>query len=152
MREALGLGEPMPMCATWKWLVQFFWVEPLVMIDWVFGTTFSEGMQRVISWQTRSPVMDIVIQRMPQTLWVVGMAYVVGVLIAMPIGIYSAYKQYSVSTRRHLRDDDRLFGAALLLRRSGDRDLRGQLGWFPSIYDTTLVVTTGTASASRSSR
>ncbi len=40
--------------------------------------------------------MDIVIQRMPQTLWVVGMSYVVGILIALPIGIYSAYRQYSL--------------------------------------------------------
>ena len=50
----------------------------------------------MISWQTRSQVMDIVIQRLPQTLWVVGMSYIVGVLIALPIGIYSAYRQYSV--------------------------------------------------------
>jgi peptide/nickel transport system permease protein len=40
--------------------------------------------------------MDIVVQRLPQTLWVVGMSYIVGILIALPIGIYSAYRQYSV--------------------------------------------------------
>ena len=94
MREALGLGEPMHI-RFWKWIVQFFWIEPQVLIDHYFGTTFSEGSLRVISWQTRSPVMDIVIQRMPQTLWVVGTAYVVAILIALPIGIYSAYRQYS---------------------------------------------------------
>jgi ABC-type arginine/histidine transport system permease subunit len=60
--------------------------------------------------------MDIV-QRMPQTLWVVGTAYVVGILIALPIGIYSAYKQYSlVRPGRHLHHDGRLFGPALLHR------------------------------------
>ena len=98
MREALGLGEPTHI-RFGKWLHQFFVVEPSVWIDSTFGTLLSEGQQRVISWQTRSPVMDIVIQRMPQTLWVVGMAYVVGILIALPIGIYSAYRQYSVLTR-----------------------------------------------------
>ena len=95
MRQALGLGEP-AYVQYWKWLVQFFWIEPQVLIDHWFGTSFSEGKLRVISWQTRSPVMDIVMQRMPQTLWVVGMSYIVGILIALPIGIYSAYKQYSV--------------------------------------------------------
>ena len=40
--------------------------------------------------------MDIIIERLPQTLWVVGMSYIVGIAIALPIGIYSAYKHYSI--------------------------------------------------------
>ena len=95
MRQALGLGDSWYI-QYWKWIVQFFWVEPKVVVDWIFGTSFSEGQLRVLSWQTRSPVMDIVIQRLPQTLWVVGTAYVVAVLIALPIGVYSAYRQYSI--------------------------------------------------------
>ena len=83
MREALGYGQPLYV-QYWKWLVQFFWIEPQVWIDNTFGTTLAEGKQRIISWQTRSPVMDIVVQRMPQTLWVVGMSYVVGIAIALP--------------------------------------------------------------------
>ena len=66
MREALGLGEPMHI-RFGKWLYQFFWVEPMALLDGVLGTTIAEGQQRVISWQTRSPVMDIVAQRIPQT-------------------------------------------------------------------------------------
>ncbi len=141
MREALGLGEP-PLIQFWKWLVQMFWIEPLVLFDHLFGTTYAEGKLRVISWQTRSPVMDIVIQRIPQTLWVVGMSYIVGILIAIPIGIYSAYRQYS------LFDQSGTFitmigfsippfftGPLLIVIFSV------QLGWFPSIYDTTHVVT-----------
>ncbi len=105
MREALGVGEP-ALVQYWKWLVQMAWIEPKVFIDWLTreswllgwlpDTALYQGELRVISWQTRSPVMDIVIQRIPQTLWVVGVAYVVAILIALPIGIYSAYKQYSV--------------------------------------------------------
>ena len=95
MREALGLGQPLYIQFL-KWLIPLFWLEPQVFIDYMFNTSLSEGKLRVISWQTRSPVMDIIVQRMPQTLWVVGMSYVVGILIAIPIGIYSAYKQYSV--------------------------------------------------------
>jgi peptide/nickel transport system permease protein len=95
MREALGLGQPIHIQYL-KWLLQFFWIEPLNGIDAIFGTGFAEGKLRVISWQTRSPVIDIVVQRLPQTLWVVGVAYVVGILIALPVGVISAYKQYSV--------------------------------------------------------
>ena len=61
MREALGLGQPLYV-QFWKWLVQFFWIEPQVLIDHYFGTNFSEDKLRVISWQTRAPVMDTVVQ------------------------------------------------------------------------------------------
>ncbi|MBL4766714.1 MAG: ABC transporter permease [Rhodobacteraceae bacterium] len=140
MRAALGLGEPMPI-RYWKWLVQFFWIEPQVLVDWVFGTSFSEGDQRVISWQTRSPVMDLVIQRIPQTLWVVGTAYVVGILIALPIGIYSAYKQYSLFDQAGTFVS--MVGFSVPPFFSGVLIIvifSVNLGWFPSIYDTTLVV------------
>ena len=141
MREALGLGEPMPV-RFGKWLWQFFVVEPLYLIDLGFGTSFAEGQQRVISWQTRSPVMDIVAQRMPQTLWVVGTAYIVAILIALPIGIYSAYRQYSwfdqagtFVTMVGFSIPPFFSGVLVIVIFSV------QLGWFPSIYDTTHRVT-----------
>ena len=141
MREALGLGAPVHI-QFFKWLVQFFWVEPQVLIDHIFGTTFSEGQLRVLSWQTRSPVMDIVVQRLPQTLWVVGMSYVLGVMIALPIGIYSAYRQYSAF--------DQIGTFVSMVGFSVPTFFTGvllivvfsvNLGWFPSIYDTTHKVT-----------
>jgi peptide/nickel transport system permease protein len=98
MRDALGLDSP-AYVRYLLWAKQFFWVEPLVFVDWVAGTSFSEGMQRIVSWQFRAPVFDIIIQRLPQTLWVVGTSYIVGILIGVPLGIISAYKQYSCSTR-----------------------------------------------------
>ena len=140
MREALGLGEPLHV-RFGKWLYQFFVVEPMVLIDHLFGTTLAEGQQRVISWQTRSPVMDLVVQRMPQTLWVVGMSYVLGVLIALPIGIVSAYRQYSAF--------DQVGTFVSMVGFSVPTFFTGvllivifsvNLGWFPSIYDTTHVV------------
>ncbi len=150
MRQALGVGEP-PLVQYWKWLVQVFWIEPKVFIDyltnsstllgWLPDTQLYQNELRVISWQTRSPVMDIVIQRIPQTLWVVGMAYVVGILIALPIGIYSAYRQYSVFdqsgtfiTMIGFSIPPFFTGPLLIVIFSV------QLGWFPSIYDTTHVV------------
>ena len=141
MREALGLGQP-PLVQYWKWMVQFFWIEPQVLVDHWFGTSFAADAQRVISWQTRSPVMDIVVQRIPQTLWVVGLSYIVGIAIALPIGIYSAYKQYSVFdqsgtfiTMIGFSIPPFFTGPLLIVIFSV------QLGWFPSIYDTTHVVT-----------
>jgi len=140
MREALGLGEPIHI-RFWKWMVQFFYVEPLHLIDQLLGTGMVEGQQRIISWQTRSPVMDIVVQRVPQTLWVVGMSYIVGVAIALPIGIISAYRQYSVF--------DQVGTFVSMVGYSVPPFFTGvvvivifsvQLGWLPSIYDTTLVV------------
>jgi peptide/nickel transport system permease protein len=140
MREALGLGEPTHV-RFWKWLVQFFIIEPMNLFDYWFGTDFAEGKQRVISWQTRSPVMDIVVQRIPQTLWVVGMSYIIGVLIALPIGIISAYRQYSVF--------DQVGTFVSMVGYSVPPFFSGvlvivifsvKLGWFPSIYDTTHQV------------
>ncbi len=140
MREALGLGQPVHVRFI-KWLHQFFVVEPMVLADSLFGTAFAEGDQRVISWQTRSPVMDIVIQRIPQTLWVVGVAYVVAVLIALPVGIYSAYRQYSVFDQAGTFIT--MVGFAIPPFFSGVLAIvifSVQLGWFPSIYNTTHVV------------
>ncbi|MBS0123921.1 ABC transporter permease [Thetidibacter halocola] len=150
MRQALGLGEP-PLVQYWKWLVQVGWIEPKVFIDWLTreswllgwlpDTQLYNGELRVISWQTRSPVMDIVIQRIPQTLWVVGIAYLVAILVALPIGIYSAYRQYSVFdqagtfvTMVGFSIPPFFTGPLLIVIFSV------QLGWFPSIYDTTHVV------------
>jgi peptide/nickel transport system permease protein len=141
MRIALGLGEPTHI-RFFKWMYQMFIIEPLVFTDWMFNTTFAEGEQRVISWQTRSPVMDIVVQRLPQTLWVVALAYVVGVLIALPIGIYSAYKQYSVFDQTGTFVS--MIGFSIPPFFTGPLLIvifSVQLGWFPSIYDTTHVVT-----------
>ena len=141
MREALGLGDAWYI-QFWKWIVQFFWVEPQVLVDYVFGTSFSEDKLRVLSWQTRSPVMDIVLQRIPQTLWVVGTAYVVAVLIALPIGIYSAYKQYSVFD--NIGTFISMIGFSVPPFFSGVLVIvifSVILGWFPSIYDTTHQVT-----------
>jgi len=141
MREALGVGAPWYVAFP-KWLYQFFVVEPLYFADTVFGTDWGGDQQRMISWQTRSPVMDIVIQRLPQTLWVVGTAYVVAILIALPIGIYSAYRQYSwfdnagtLVTMIGFSVPPFFSGVLVIVIFSV------QLGWFPSIYDTTHEVT-----------
>jgi peptide/nickel transport system permease protein len=85
--------------------------------------------------------MEIVIQRIPQTLWVVGVAYIVGILIAIPIGIYSAYRQYSVFDQAGTFIS--MVGYSVPPFFSGVLVIvifSVNLGWFPSIYDTTHVV------------
>ncbi len=139
--EALGVNEPIHVRYL-LWLKQFFWVEPLNGVDAMFGTSYAEGMQRIISYQSRSPVFSIIADRIPQTLIVIGTAYVVGVLIALPIGIYSAYRQYSVFDQ---------FGTMFaMIGFSVPTFFTGTLfiiifavwlGWFPTKYDTTLSVT-----------
>ena len=135
MREALGLGQPLYI-QFWKWLVNF-WIEPQVLIDYYFGTNYSEDKLRVISWQTRAPVMDTVVQRLPQTLWVVGMSYVVAIAISIPIGIYSAYKQYSIFDQAGTFIT--MVGYSIPPFFTGPLVIvifAVYLEWFPSTYDT----------------
>lgn len=139
--ESLGVNQP-----VWVryllWLKQFFYVEPLNGIDAIFGTSYAEGMQRIISYQSRSPVFGIIADRIPQTLTVIGTAYLVGVMIALPIGIYSAYRQYSLFDQ--LGTVFAMIGFSVPTFFTGTLFiiiLAVWLGWFPTKYDTTLNVT-----------
>lgn len=139
--ESLGVNEPLYIRYL-LWLKQFFWVEPLNGIDAIFGTTYAEGMQRIISYQSRSPVFPIIAERLPQTLSVIGTAYLVGVLIALPIGIYSAYRQYSLFDQAGTLFA--MIGFSVPTFFSGTLMIiffAVGLGWFPTKYNTTLQVT-----------
>ena len=141
MRQALGLNEPAPVRFV-LWIRQFFWIEPLNVFDALFGTAFAEGEPRIISWQNRAPVFIAIAERIPQTLWVVGTAYVVAILIAIPVGIYSAYKQYSVFDQAGTFVT--MVGFSVPPFFSGVLVIvifAVQLKWFPSIYDTRHAVT-----------
>jgi len=146
MRQALGLGAPWYV-QYWKWLVQMFWIEPKIFIDyltssstllgWLPDTQLYQDELRVISWQTRSPVMDIVIQRSPQTLSFGGMGYLVAILIALPIGIYSAYRQYS--TFDNIGTFVSMIGFSIPPYFTGPLLIvifAVQLDWLPSVYNT----------------
>ncbi len=143
IREALGADDPFAVKYV-KWLNQFFIAEPMNLIESMTGIQFpgSEERTRVISWATRGPVMDIIAERLPQTMWVVGSSYLLGVLIAVPVGIISAYKQYSIF--------DQVGTFLMMIGFSVPTFFTGlmfiivfsvNLKWFPSVYDTTHVVT-----------
>lgn len=142
IRESLGFNQPFHVRYV-KWMRQFFINEPLNIIENVFNVTIgdSENRLRVRSWATRSPVVDLVIERTPQTLWVVGLSYVFAVIISIPIGVLSAIKQYSIF--------DQIGTFVSMVGFSVPTFFTGlviivifsvHLGWFPSVYDTTHKV------------
>jgi peptide/nickel transport system permease protein len=143
IRESLGFNQPFHVRYV-KWMRQFFINEPLNIIERVFNVTIgdSESRLRVRSWATRSPVVDLVIERTPQTLWVVGLSYVLAVIVSIPIGVFSAVKQYSIF--------DQVGTFVSMVGFSVPTFFTGlviivifsvRLGWFPSVYNTTHKVT-----------
>ncbi len=142
IRESLGFNDPF--LVKWvKWMQLMFINEPLNLIDSIFGTCIGdcENRARIISWSSRAPAVDIIYQRLPQTLWVLGLAFVFGTLIAIPVGVISAYKQYSAF--------DNIGTFVTMVGYSVPTFFTGLLaivifsvwlGWFPSFYDTTHVV------------
>jgi peptide/nickel transport system permease protein len=142
IKESLGLGQPFHIRYL-KWLEQFMVNEPLNLIEQAWGIEIGNSADRlrVRSWSTRAPVVDLIASRLPQTLTVIGVSYIVAILIAVPIGVVSAYKQYSIF--------DQIGTFVSMLGFSVPTFFTGTvaivifsvvLGWLPSIYDTTLVV------------
>jgi peptide/nickel transport system permease protein len=120
IRIQFGLDQP--------WYVRYVkWLTALAQGDWGF------------SFGTRGPVIDLIWQRLPQTLIVVGTAYLIAVLIAIPIGVISAVKQYSwfdqVATFLAFIGfsvPSFFTGLALMLV------FAINLKWFPIVYNSTL--------------
>ena len=76
IRRVLGLDQPIHIRYV-KWATAF--------ITGNMGYSFVNPVQ----------VSQLILQRLPTTLWVVGSAYLVSVLIAFPLGILSALKRHS---------------------------------------------------------
>ena len=71
-----GLDDPIP--------VRYVrWFTSMMKGDWGF------------SFVSRVDVSTLIMQRLPTTLWVLGLAQVLGLVVALPIGIYSAMRPYS---------------------------------------------------------
>lgn len=77
LRVRLGLDQPLPVQYV-KW-IQAFVLEG----DWGYSIKF------------RRPVADMIAERLPATLLLFGVGFLVTLLIAIPIGVYSAIKPYS---------------------------------------------------------
>ena len=140
IRENLGINDGF--FVKWlKWNRLMFINEPLHFIDANLGICIGDcggDRARIISWSSRAPAMDIIYERLPQTLWVLGLSLILGTMLAIPIGVISAYKQYSVF--------DNVGTFVTMVGYSVPTFFTGLLvivifsvwlGWFPSFYDTT---------------
>jgi peptide/nickel transport system permease protein len=144
IRASLGLDDPFLM-RYGKWLYQFFVVEPLNALEGSLGIQIGDSSSRLqlTSWTSRGiPVVELIRQRLPQTLWVVGTAYLFSVLIALPLGIIAAYRQNSFF--------DQISSVTAVIGYSLPTFFTGLivilvfsiwLGWFPTVYNTTVKVT-----------
>ncbi len=143
IRANMGLDDPV-LPRYGKWLRQFFVVEPAYMVQEATGANFQwlEEEVRLTSWNSRGvPVTTIIVERLPQTLWVVGLSYLLAVLIAIPLGVLGAYKQNSLFDQ--VNSVIAVIGFSLPTFFTGLLAIlvfSVWLGWFPTIYDTTLQV------------
>ena len=138
IRESLGFNKPWPLQFL-KWLQLMFINEPLHLFEKFTGTCIGdcEARDRIISWSSRSPALDTVYERLPQTLWVLGLGTLLGSLIAIPVGIYSAYRQYSAFD--NIGTFVSMVGTAAPVYFTGLVAIvifSVKLGWFPSFYNT----------------
>jgi peptide/nickel transport system permease protein len=139
IREAAGFNDPFLL--QWlKWCRAMFIYEPLHLFQSITGLQIREiqDTERIISWSSRSPALDTIYQRLPQTLWVLGLGTLFGTIIAIPIGIISAYKQYSLFD--NVGTFISMLGFSLPVYFTGLLAIvifSVKLQWFPSIYDTT---------------
>ena len=122
IRTSLGLDDP--------WPVRY--------VKWV--TSLAQG-NFGFSFMSHSPVIDLLKQRLPNTLAVVGVAYIIGVVLAIPIGMISAVRRYSLfdhfaTTFAFVGFSVPTFFTGILLIIVFSINLR----WFPFIYDSTLVI------------
>jgi peptide/nickel transport system permease protein len=122
IRRSLGLDQP--------WPVRYVkWLTALVQGDW--GYSFGSKM----------PVWELLKLRIPATLAVVGVAYLVSLVLAIPIGILSAIKQYSIWD--HIATSLAFIGFSLPTFFTGVLlyiVLSIKLQMLPFIYDSTLQV------------
>ncbi|HUP06149.1 MAG TPA: ABC transporter permease, partial [Caldimonas sp.] len=76
LRRQFGLDDPI-------WLRYFHWLAAMLKGQWGF------------SFISRIDVDRLILQRLPVTLAVIGLSQVLALLIALPVGIYSAARPYS---------------------------------------------------------
>lgn len=121
IRKQLGLDDPLPVQYS-KWATA--WIKG----NW--GYSFS----------SRVGVRDLVAGRIGTTLLVLGSAQLLAILIALPIGIISAVKQYSVFDQ--LATTIAFFGFSIPTFFSGLLFIllfSIKLRWLPFIYETTTL-------------
>jgi peptide/nickel transport system permease protein len=77
LRVKFGLDDPVA-------LRYFHWLVAMLHGDWGF------------SFVSRVNVATLILQRLPATLFVIGSSQILALLIALPVGVYSALRPYSI--------------------------------------------------------
>ncbi len=77
LRASLGMDDPVH-------IRYFAWLTSMLRGEWGF------------SFVSRIPVDQLILQRLPTTIIVIGAAQVLALLIALPIGVYAATRPYSL--------------------------------------------------------
>jgi peptide/nickel transport system permease protein len=77
LRQKFGLDDPV-------YIRYVRWITAMAQGDWGF------------SFVSRVDVDDLILQRLPTTLLVIGSSQILAILIALPIGIYAATRPYSL--------------------------------------------------------
>lgn len=99
LKRQFGLDQPLPVQYVY-WLAGNNWTQIDSDGD---GINDSAGTRKGIlrgdfgfSYRTRQPVLEEIRLRIPNTITLMGITMLVAIVIAIPIGIYSAVKQYSI--------------------------------------------------------
>ncbi len=99
LKRQFGLDKPLPLQYVY-WLVGNDWTRVDANGDGVADASGSRlGILRGdfgFSYRTRKPVLDEISQRFPNTIYLMSITMGLALLIAIPIGILSAVKQYSI--------------------------------------------------------
>jgi len=120
LRKQFGLDDPL--------VVRYVrWLAAMLHGDWGY------------SFVSRLPVQQLILQRLPTTLFVLGSAYVLALLIALPVGILSAMKPYSLFDQ--VATTFAFVGYSLPTFFTGLLFILVfsiYLGWLPFIYSSTI--------------
>ncbi|KQU54760.1 ABC transporter substrate-binding protein [Bosea sp. Leaf344] len=123
LRASFGLNDPI--------MVRYVrWLGSMVQGDWGF------------SFASRINVDDLILQRVPTTLFIVGSSQILALMIALPVGIYAATRPYSIfdqiaNTLAFVGFSLPTFFTGLLLILI----FSVTLDWFPFVYRSDLAAT-----------
>ena len=123
LREKFGIDDPVA-------IRYVRWITAMLQGDWGF------------SFASRINVDTLILQRLPATLFVIGSAQVLALLIAIPVGVYAATKPYSLfdqisSTLAFVGFSLPTFFTGLLLILI----FSVQLDWLPFVYRADIDAT-----------
>jgi peptide/nickel transport system permease protein len=123
LRQQFGLDDSLP--------VRYLrWLKSMLVGNWGF------------SFVSRVDVGGLILQRLPTTLFVLGSAYLLAVCIALPVGILSAVRPYSVFDQ--IATTFAFVGYSLPTFFTGLLFILVfsiYLGWLPFIYSSTIEAT-----------